>query len=369
MSMESSLDVANQPVEIFESRLLASLRAEAANAARLELDGIQRAFSAAFPHLDGSPNRRMKLLETLQNLAAAGYIRLPADRKRRWQNQPAPALPLRLTLARLSVKAAQRFDQRSFPWAPEIAFVADFPVLHTPDDALSIHEFFKRGGSQSPIVPTKERSWQIFGDEKRLDELQCGQLFGKGRLTLDLLRCRNVTQILAFSPAPAFARSPVLIVENESTFHSFCRLNHQLAIYGGVVFGDGNTVLKAADFLFNLAETIVVNDFKYFGDLDPRGLRIPQSLSDIMRKFKLTVSLDEFLYAELLKAPLPKSARPQPATDELIRWLPTAFQEQVRDRLANFGRIAQEALGWEKLCALYHADPYVDFRLGFSHQK
>src|SRR5262249_17599325 len=156
-------------VETIELRFLASLRAEAAYAPRLELDGIQRAFSAAFPHLDGSPGRRTKLVQMLESLAAARHVHLPVDRKRGWQNRPAPALPLRLRLPRPSVQTIeQRFDHKRFPWAQEIAFIADLPVLHTVEDAMGLHEFFKSDGRNRPVVPTKERSWQIFGDEKRL---------------------------------------------------------------------------------------------------------------------------------------------------------------------------------------------------------
>jgi hypothetical protein len=349
-----------------EERFLTALRTEAANAARLNLGQIQRAFSAAFPHLDGSPNRRAKLASLLDSLVALYSLRLPADRVRGWQNLPVPALPLRITLTRRAVQKATRFDHRSFPWAREIAFVAEFAVLHTPEDVMRIHEFFKNGGAHSPIVPTKERSWQIFGNEKRLDELHCGQFFEGGRLTLDLLRCRSVTQILAFSRAPVAARTPVLIVENESTFHSFCRLNHQVTTYAGVVFGNGNTVLKAYDFLHDLASAIGIGAFSYFGDLDPRGLRIPYSLDRLMSKFGLPVFLDTALYTELLKVPPPAARLPQPADEEVLAWLPGDLRDDVRTRLADFGRVAQEALGWEKLCALYQADVLADFNLGFS---
>src|SRR5258708_6000823 len=77
-----------------EERFLTALRTEAANAARLNLGQIQRAFSAAFPHLDGSPNRRAKLASLLDSLVALDSVRLPADRVRGWQNLPVPALPL-----------------------------------------------------------------------------------------------------------------------------------------------------------------------------------------------------------------------------------------------------------------------------------
>jgi hypothetical protein len=134
----------------------------------------------------------------------------------------------------------------------------------------------------------------------------------------------------------------------------------------GVAFGDGNRVLKASDFLHDLAKALSISTFTYFGDLDPRGLRIPYALSLLMAKFNLTLLLEESLYGELLKVALPPVRRPQPVEDEIIAWLPPALQDKVRDRLANVGRIAQEALSWERLCLLRGADALADFGLGFS---
>ena len=200
MSMESSLAAPRNPRPMNpEARFLESLRAVAAGAARIDLDTIQSALSVAFPHLDGSPDRRAKLREMLDTLAASRLLRIPADRKRGWQNKPAPPLPLRVTLVRETPQKSPSFDHRRFPWVRELAFIAELPLLHTPEDALRLHRFFKNGGGNGPIVPTKERSWQIFGEEKRLDDLQRGELFNIGRLTLEMLRCHTGTQILAFS--------------------------------------------------------------------------------------------------------------------------------------------------------------------------
>jgi len=51
-----------------------------------------------------------------------------------------------------------------------------------PDDLL-IQRFLREGGRSAPIVPIKERSLDLFGDEKRLDALSATSLFAEGRLT------------------------------------------------------------------------------------------------------------------------------------------------------------------------------------------
>lgn len=358
--------VNSKPMPTHDERFIAALRAEAQCAARLNLDGIQRAFSAALPHLDGAPDRRTKLAAVLDSLRTRNIIRVPADRRRGWQPRPLPALPLSITFQRPLVQETVSFDHKSFPWACEMAFVAEFPTLRSLDDVMRLHKFFKDGGGGSPIVPTKERSWQIFGEEKRLEELHGGQLFAKGRLSLDLLRCRSITQILAVSRAPRAVAAPFLIVENESTFHSLCRLNSQLCEYVGVIFGSGNVVLKAVDFLHDLGRAVGITTFRYFGDLDPRGLRIPFALCRLMAKCNLTLTLEESLYAELLRTPITSVGRPQHADDEVMAWVPQSLREEVRKKLSNVGRVAQESLGWERLCALRGVDPQSDFGLGFS---
>ena len=60
---------------------------------------------------------------------------------------------------------------------------AEFDVLARVD------AFLRDGGSSRPFVPHRERSLEVFGNEKRLDTLIRTRLFTKGALTLDLLRC------------------------------------------------------------------------------------------------------------------------------------------------------------------------------------
>ena len=124
-------------------------------------------------------------------------------------------------------------------------------------------------------------------------------------------------------------------------------------------------MLKAADFLCDVAEAVGAKVFQYFGDLDPRGLRIGCELSEIMNARNLVVTPAEDLYSQLLLAPRPRERKPVIADEQSLAWLSLELRESVRKHLANFGRIAQEALGWEKLCSLHGAVANADFSLGF----
>ena len=64
-------------------------------------------------------------------------------------------------------------------------------------DLLKLQEFFAHGGRAKEFIPIKERSLEIFGDEKRLDALRTTILFSEGRLTLEQLCCFAVAEPLS----------------------------------------------------------------------------------------------------------------------------------------------------------------------------
>lgn len=348
-----------------EQHFLAELHRASDERVTLKLDDVQRAFGVAYPQLDGSAERRAKLRAKLEALRDTGALRLPANQKQDWEPQPAPALPRWVRLVRAKVEAAPRFDHRSYPWVKELEFIVTLQNLATPDVALRLHEFLKNDGRTRPLVPMKERAWELFGDEKALDSLQHGQLFGEGKLTLDHLRCRDVTQILAFCPSPTQTNASALIVENEATFHSFCRLNNQLCLFSGIVFGAGNAVLKSVDYLTELANAAGVGSFHYFGDLDASGLRIARDLHQRMTTSGFRVEPAAIYYAELLSIPPSQKRQPENVTSQALQWLPAELRLATRQRLESWGRIAQEAIGWERLCAIHGTDSNAPFSLGF----
>ena len=64
--------------------------------------------------------------------------------------------------------------------------------------------------------PIKERSLEIFGDEKRLDALQSTSLFRRRRLDLVKdLKCETIGEPLAWKRGPSKATSkPIIVIEN-----------------------------------------------------------------------------------------------------------------------------------------------------------
>ena len=185
---------------------------------RLELDAVRQAFQHVHPELAATPSSRGKLRELLDILQLDERIELPRGRDL-WDVSALPPLPRWVKLPRETV-AAERPDLRAIPWSPELRFLATTRVFVSLADLLKLQEFFARGGRERPLVPIKERSLEIFGDEKRLDRLARGSaLFGEGRLTPETLRCFIVPEPLPWTAGPN-PSGPTLVIENTATWHS-----------------------------------------------------------------------------------------------------------------------------------------------------
>jgi len=185
---------------------------------RLELDAVRQAFQHVHPELAATPSSRGKLRELLDILQLDERIELPKGRDL-WDVSALPALPRWVKLPRETV-SAEKPDLRAIPWSPELRFLATTRVFVSLADLLKLQEFFARGGRERPLVPIKERSLEIFGDEKRLDRLARGSaLFGEGRLTPETLRCFIVPEPLPWTAGPN-PSGPTLVIENTATWHS-----------------------------------------------------------------------------------------------------------------------------------------------------
>jgi hypothetical protein len=132
-------------------------------------------------------------------------------------------------------------------------------------------------------LPHRERSLEVFGHEKRIDELFATPLFGPGRLTLDLLAAYVVHPPFVWRPVLGAAGSELLVVENHNTFDSVCRalIDHVSAgvicPFRFVAYGAGNAFEASVAYIADLDP--VPNRVRYFGDLDTEGAAIPSRAS------------------------------------------------------------------------------------------
>jgi len=249
---------------------------------------------------------------------------------------------------------SDKFDPTTVSWEPEMQFVVEARAMVNPDDLLRLNSFFKDRTQQRLTVPIKERSLQIFGDEKRLDLLLGSALFRAGRLSLDLLKCEIVGEPLGWRRGPVDT-GRILVVENAATWHSYSRWNVEREIFSAVIYGCGNRFAESARNLADiLAEFSAPQRIFYFGDLDPQGLRIPTEATLKSAALGLPpVEPDFWSCSNLLKSgrghEVPFEAA-EPASAAEFEWL-GRLAEPVKKILESGRRLAQEHIGWEFLSA------------------
>jgi len=250
---------------------------------------------------------------------------------------------------------------REFEWEPSMSFVRDARLNVSFAELVRLNDFIKYGGAALDLVPIKERSLQIFGDEKRLDSIVASALFRLGRLDEKRnLRCEFIGVPLAWKRGPSDAASqPVIVIENAATWHSFCRWNAGQKGFSAVVYGDGNRFAEGIRYLSDLFEEIGgQRRVFYFGDLDPQGLVIPQEACSRARSLGLPhVEPHLWSYRHLLKLGegLGQAWEGDPPSQTLCDWLGECA-EQARKLFSAGHRLAQEHVGWEFLRKLENTD-------------
>lgn len=95
---------------------LVALKNASGGRARLKLDAVQAEFLKTFPHFQGSADRRDRLRACLDELAAAGAVRLPADERGGWERVPVPALPKWILFEGSVLKVLQKGEGHGSHW-------------------------------------------------------------------------------------------------------------------------------------------------------------------------------------------------------------------------------------------------------------
>ncbi len=247
---------------------------------------------------------------------------------------------------------------KEHPWEPRLAFVANARVAIPFSDLLGIDEFLKQSREGDPVVPIKERSLQIFGDEKRLDSLVDSALFRAGCLRLaEDLRCEKIGVPFGWKRGPVSAAgNAVIVLENAASWHSYCRWNEQRGGFSAVVYGDGNRFLDSVRYFPELFEELGgVRPIFYFGDIDRQGLVIPQKASRSVREMGVpSMKPHLWSYRALLKIDNRHFQREEKEGDEdgesapVWEWMEDC-SFAAREIIVSGGRLAQEHLGWEFL--------------------
>lgn len=336
------------------AKLRDGLQHLAARRRRLHLEEhIWRVFEETQP-ADFSEDRRQRLHQLLGELEQTGIIRLPTARAL-YDRTGSPPLPLWVEWI-VMMAPPDIVVRPSIAWAPELRFACDLRFPAQIADCLKFQSFLAAGGATRPLVPIKERSIELFGDEKKLDRLKETVIFAPGRLTLEHLRCFVVSPPLVFEPGPALgpeARS-ILVIENHSTYDSFCRWNAVTSSFAAIAYGAGDAFRSSVGFLAKIIEeTGAAGPIYYFGDLDFDGIRIPlQAGRNATAQHLPPILAHPELYARLLanaRTELLTAGEAWPLRDDFLAWLPASIRVPAHDLATRGFRLAQEWLGYEAL--------------------
>ncbi|HVY60430.1 MAG TPA: hypothetical protein VHF22_02205, partial [Planctomycetota bacterium] len=275
--------------------------------AQVPLDRCRELFHAArcFDSAE-EPDPHRALAAALTALEAGGRIRLPSRRSRHlWSEERNPPVPVRVRVLRAA------------PPAPAAARPLLHPVLSLaqeraqasalPGGVAALDAWLKRAAPDLEPVPLQERSYEVFGDEKRLGHFLATRFAVAGGLRPESFGAFRVFEPFVVSPlagaeagapptaAPArpteraeaatgsAAASWAIAVENLATYDSVrrafedapARRTAREAGLAAVIYGRGNHVTSSCA---SLPERLpAVRRLVYFGDLDERGLSIPLS--------------------------------------------------------------------------------------------
>ncbi|MFZ5477568.1 MAG: Wadjet anti-phage system protein JetD domain-containing protein [Myxococcota bacterium] len=310
------------------------------------LDDVWHAFSDSHPADMRAAHKRLLLANLLDEAERAGLLSRPKARTA-WDRAEQPPLPRWVRFPPPPRTVRPRLG--NVAWAPELAWVVSADVGESAEDLFAIQRFLGAGGRTRLLVPMRERSLNIFGDEKRLDRLLGTRLFERGRLDLEVLRCFAVAPPLVWEEGNREARA-LLVIENHHTWFSFCRWNAREGGYRAVVYGAGSLFAGAAGFLGELRDRGVDFDrVEYFGDLDPKGVAIAAQAARLADRLGLPPIRPATRWYDRLVTMAPVKGKRGRASTEDLAWL-TAPVRSVAERLfADEHRIPQERIGWEEL--------------------
>jgi hypothetical protein len=332
-------------------RLLRRLQAD--RRTRVPLATLQELVLELEPALRTSPLKRDQLAEALEEGVQAGRLRLPAQRRLYGGLPPLPAwvVVVRDDHAPPTVPGRDYFWRHELAWAGELRFRPE-----ELERLKRVNAWLRDRDPDEPIVPVRERSLELFEDEKLLEKLLTGRLFEEGRLSLELLRARTVHPPFVFHRV---SRAPrLLVIENHHTYDSFSRLLGPESGVGILAYGAGSAFVGSVTSAGDLPQRI--EEIHYFGDLDARGLRIPQDAGRAPGAGLQSRPAGR-LYGRLLQIGVAAVTQPISAVtaSRLAAWLPAELRAEVEALLVNGRRMAQEAVGYKALQTMLRERPNI----------
>jgi len=307
---------------------------------RISLDDLVDIVLAERPELTASAELGPRLVDVVEELTRGGVVvaskvtarfrgvRLPSSLRR-------PAAP----------RAVRERPALRHPWTGELSWAAATEGIGF--ERMRALDAWLIANPDPPRVPVKERSLEVWGDEKLLDDLLRGLLAGR---TVEFLRVDIVHPPLVVERISDGSEG--LLVENATTWRSLVEVGreHATTSLGWIAYGAGNQVGAAVPGLAGRAPSALW----YFGDLDDRGLRFAADAARAAAAAGMPcVQPHQWLYDALLRSgrPQPRGKRSWSWSAAGLDWLGPDLGERVASLTDTW--LAQEWVG----AKLLRADP------------
>lgn len=323
--------------------LLARLRRD--GGVRRDLAALRTSFVETFPEYATDADRDKRLARLLVELEHAGEIA-------RYKSGGGPVLPAGARL--LETKSVDRTPGRQLPVLHRALDAARGERTGWTADEVAVLERlsnFLRDEPDVAVIARRERSFRLFGHEKRLDALRATRFGRLGLVDDALLRCVDTPPPFAWVRVAGPPRARLLIVENSATFDSLALVleAHPDPAYDIVVWGGGRGIEKTLPFARRLPEhaaIAAIESMHYCGDLDPPGVKIASNAAALASELDLPpLRPAAELYAALVVAdPAPYLADYAPYDAAGLAWLPPDVGRASAALHAERLRVPQEAL-------------------------
>lgn len=307
---------------------------------RISLDELVDIVLEERPELTTSADLGPRLLQVVEALTTGGEIAASSS-TRRFRGVRLPSSlrrPATLKLAR--VRPALRH-----PWHGELAWAAATEGIGF--ERMRALNAWLTANTDPPRAPVKERSLEVWGDEKLLDDLLRGLLAGRA---VEFLRVDVVHPPLVVEQVSDGTGG--LIVENATTWRSLVDVGREhvgsgvSTSLGWIAYGAGNQVGAAVPGLAGRAPSALW----YFGDLDDRGLRFATDAARAAAAAGMPrVQPHRWLYDALLRAgrPQPRGTRSWSWSAAALDWLGPDLSNRVTSLADTW--LAQEWVGAKQL--------------------
>lgn len=315
---------------------------------RLEPD-LWNAMFAILPHIKSEPGQREMLSYLIDQLCRRGYAR---PRSPRLVDRTAlPLLPRWLT-APTSIESGDTREVHIFR-SEELAFLNDSKERIKDVRWKEIDAWFLSVGGRAAVIPARERSLEIFGDEKSLDGMMNSVFFKKGGISLQTLRCFHVPEPIPYSIMTGSRTMDCLVIENATTYFTLRKWNEISCEYYALAYGGGNAFSRSWEGLTELKGQIA--QFEYFGDVDGEGLRIPWAVSKCLERVRMPFRLSRRFYQMLID--IGENSRLDGGRfrwdETMVEWLTDQLGKELAGRIVKVvragRRIPQEYCTMESL--------------------